>query len=330
MGISSKGQWLFARKFLPVILGIGLGFSSVAAQTGWTPARKVTTTDLISVYFLNAERGWTGGDGGYFAATYDGGKNWTNQTLKTKESINDIYFRNEENGYVLSGEKVFVTNDGGQRWTEVNTLNRNDFRGTVPELYSVRFSDKKRGWIVGSISRGENVVDSLVLRTQDAGMSWQRVRVPSTEELFHLDFVNESKGWIVGSKGIILFTEDSGATWQRQTSNITTDLFYVDFKGGKDGWAVGDAGIVLRTDDGGKNWFKTPTSFRGTFLRVAFLNDETGWIVGKSGLILRTEDKGRTWVKQDSKTTESLYGLFVDKKAIWAVGSKGAMLRYEK
>jgi len=318
------------RKFLPVILAIGLGVSAAAAQTGWAPMRKVTQTDLISVYFLNADRGWIGGDSGFFATSYDGGKNWTNQALKTTQSINDIYFRSESSGYVLAGEKVFVTSDGGQNWAEANTLNRNDFRGTVPELYSVRFSDKKRGWIVGSISRGENVVDSLVLRTLDGGMSWQRVRVPATEELFHLDFVNESKGWIVGSHGIILFTEDAGATWQRQTSNVATDLFYVDFKGSKDGWAVGAAGIVLRTDDGGKNWFKTTTSFRGTFLRVAFLNDEMGWIVGKSGLILRTEDKGRTWVKQESKTTDSLYGLFADKKAIWAVGGKGTMLKYEK
>jgi photosystem II stability/assembly factor-like uncharacterized protein len=301
---------------------------SVHAQTGWAPLKKNTSTDLISVYFLNADRGWIGGDDGYFATTYDGGNNWTGQKLQTTGNINDIYFRNESNGYVLSGDKVFVTQNGGQLWTEANALNRAELRGTEAELYSVRFSDKKRGWIVGSISKGDTIVDSLVLRTADAGMTWTRVRVPATEELFHLDFVNETKGWIVGSHGIILFTEDAGQTWQRQTSGINTDLFYVDFKGSKDGWAVGSSGNILRTDDGGRNWFKVTTPYKTGLLRVAFVNDDQGFIVGKAGLILRTDDKGRSWLKQDSKTTEALYGLFVDKKTAWAVGGKGVTLKY--
>lgn len=330
MAIIGKYKRLFVRELVTLALALGVCGTSVYGQIGWVAEKKITQTDLISVYFLNSERGWIGGDGGYFASTFDGGKNWTGQTLKTTESINDIYFRNESNGFVLSGDKVFVTNNGGQNWVESPAVNKTDFRGSEPELYSIRFSDKKRGWIVGSVSRGDNVLDSLVLRTQDGGSSWQRVRVPTTEELFHLDFVNETRGWIVGSKGIILFTEDAGATWQRQTSNISTDLFYVDFRGGKDGWAVGAKGAILHTDDGGRNWYRMGANLYGTLLRVAFMTDNDGWIVGKSGLILRSNDGGRSWIKQDSKTSESLYGLFVDKKATWAVGGKGVILRYEK
>jgi photosystem II stability/assembly factor-like uncharacterized protein len=318
---------------MPAVLMAGIcwaGAAAAQAQIGWVAEKRVTQTDLISVYFLNSERGWIGGDAGYFAATSDGGKSWATQTLKAKESINDIYFRNEDNGYVLSGDKVFVTNNGGQNWVESPAINKADFKGTEQELYSIRFSDKKRGWIVGSVSRGDSVVDSLVLRTTDGGSSWHRVRVPTTEELFHLDFINETKGWIVGSKGIVLYTEDAGATWQRQRSDVMTDLFYVDFRGAKDGWAVGAKGVILHTDDGGRNWFKMGANVYGTLLRVAFMSDDSGFIVGKSGLILRTSDGGRSWIKQDSKITDSLYGLFVDKKAIWAVGGKGAILRYEK
>ena len=307
-----------------------LAAAAAPAQIGWTAGNRVTTTDLISVYFVNSDHGWIGGDDGYLASTADGGASWAKQTLKATGSINDIYFRNEENGFLLSGDKVFLTNNGGTNWTEVPAVNKNDFRGSEQELYSIRFSDKKRGWIVGSVSRGDNIVDSLVLRTTDGGSSWQRIRVPTTEELFHLDFVNEQKGWIVGSKGIILFTEDSGTTWQRQNSNVTNDLFYVDFKGSKVGWAVGAKGVILHTDDGGRNWYKTGANVYGTLLRVAFLTEDNGFIVGKGGLILRSSDGGRSWIKQDSKTTDALYGLFVDKKAIWAVGGKGCVLKYEK
>jgi photosystem II stability/assembly factor-like uncharacterized protein len=339
MGSSVKANCFCIKKALVLALLTGLTAISVAAQTGqagqasqigWVPERKVTSTDLISVYFLNSDRGWIGGDEGYLAATSDGGASWANQPLKTTGSVNDIYFRNEENGFVLAGDKVFLTNNGGQNWAEVPAVSKNDFRGTEQELYSIRFSDKKRGWIVGSVSRGDNIVDSLVLRTTDGGSSWQRVRVPTTEELFHLDFVNENKGWIVGSHGIVLFTEDSGTTWQRQNANIATDLFYVDFRGSKDGWAVGAKGTILHTDDGGRNWYKMGGGVYGTLLRVAFLSEDSGFIVGKGGLILRSSDGGRSWIKQDSKTTDALYGLFVDKKAIWAVGGNGTLLKYEK
>jgi photosystem II stability/assembly factor-like uncharacterized protein len=333
MRIFGKYKVLFFNKFAQIALLAAfcsvLG-AAASAQVGWVPEKRVGTADLVSVYFLNSEHGWIGGDGGYFAMTTNGGQSWNPQSLKTREGINDIYFRNEENGYVLSGDKVFITNNGGQNWTESPAINKNDFKGTEQELYSIRFSDKKRGWIVGSVSKGESIVDSLVLRTTDGGSSWTRVRVPTTSELFHLDFINENKGWIVGSGGIILFTEDAGATWQRQKSDITTDLYYVDLRGSKDGWAVGAKGVILHTDDGGKNWFKMAANVYGTLLRVAFMNDNEGFIVGKGGLILRSNDGGRSWLKQESRTTDALYGLFVDKKAIWAVGGKGCVLKYEK
>lgn len=329
-----KYKRLFVRNFSALAVAIALftvGFAaSVSAQAGWVAEKRVTTGDLVSVYFLNSDRGWVGGDDGYFATTIDGGRNWTKQSLKTTSSINDIYFRNEQNGYALAGGQVFITNNGGQNWMEAPALNKADFRGIDAEFYSIRFSDKKRGWIVGSLSRGDSVVDSLVLRTTDSGSSWQRVRVPTTEELFHIEFINEQKGWIVGTHGIILFTEDAGSSWQRQKSDVTTDLNYVDFRGSKDGWAVGAKGVILHTDDGGRNWYKMGANIHGPLLRVAFMNDKDGFIVGRNGLILRSNDGGRSWIKQDSKVTDHLYGLFVDKKAIWAVGSKGALLRYER
>src|SRR2546430_6208996 len=48
--------------------------------------------------------------------------------------------------------------------------------GASAELYSIRFSSKKRGWIVGSLSRRDIVVDSLLLPTDDVGVSWQMQR----------------------------------------------------------------------------------------------------------------------------------------------------------
>ena len=91
-----------------------------------------------------------------------------------------------------------------------------EFDGADVELYSVRFPNKKKGWIVGSVSKRDSVIDSILLYTENAGETWQRQRAPSRLELIHIEFVNEKRGWIVGAAGTILATADAGETWTKQ------------------------------------------------------------------------------------------------------------------
>ena len=100
-----------------------------------------------------------------------------------------------------------------------------EFGNTTPEFLSIRFSDKKHGYAIGSLLRttrgDEIVVDSLLMRTDDGGETWQRIPVPTKTELFHLDFNGNSHGWIVGDGGVILASEDEGRTWKKQASETT-------------------------------------------------------------------------------------------------------------
>ena len=173
-----------------------------------------------SVYFLDSKRGWIGGDGGFLNRTDDGGLTWIPQSVGTKEAINDIYFRDKEAGFLLAGNTIFVTRDNGARWEVSRSFLPSEFEGAVVELYSVRFSSKKKGWVVGSVSRGDRVIDSILVYTDDAGETWRRQRAPSRTELIHIDFVNDKRGWIVGAGGTILNTVDAGATWSKQVSNV--------------------------------------------------------------------------------------------------------------
>ena len=304
---------------------------SIHAQAGWNPLKSGSANDLVAVYFTSAERGFIAGDKGYFAQTTDGGRTWTKQTIDTTDDINEIYFRNDKNGYVVAGKKMFLTDDAGRSWREIKIYDPKNFRNATPEFLSVRFADKKRGLIVGSLlNKEEDVIDSLVMRTDDGGETWTRIIVPSKLELFHLDFVNSSRGWIVGDKGLILTTQDGGVNWRKQTSGTTNSLYNVDFRDSSEGYAVGGKGVILRTENGGDTWETVKTNFPNTFLRVDFADDKNGWIVGYGGSILRSSDKGKTWIKQDSGTKENLYGLFMLKKYGWAVGAKGAVIQYQK
>ena len=91
----------------------------VLGQKGWVPTRVGTPgLDLTAVYFLDEKRGWVGGDKGFLSRTDDGGRSWVRQTVETTDGINDIYFRDKENGFLLAGNAIFATSDNGVRWTE--------------------------------------------------------------------------------------------------------------------------------------------------------------------------------------------------------------------
>ena len=317
-------------RYLPIAyLFILLSSLPASAQSGWQPFTSRTNGDLVAVYLTSAERGWIAGDNGFLAFTNDGGASWTKYPLNAAEDINEIYFRNDDNGYLVAGRKLFITSDGGRTWRETVIFRAGDFRNGTPEFLSIRFADKRRGLVVGSVlNRNGDVVDSLVMRTDDGGETWRRLIVPSKTELFHVDYNGSSHGWIVGDQGVVLATTDSGESWRLQNSGTKNALFNVDFRDDDEGYVVGGKGTILRTENGGQTWEKVATNFGGNFMRVHFADDKNGWIVGHGGNILRSSDKGRTWVKQETNITSHLYGLFISKKYGWAVGAKGAVIGY--
>ncbi len=303
----------------------------VMAQQSWVGTRHgLVGKDLNAVYFADSKRGWIAGDSGFISTTNDGGRTWTTQSVPTDEAINDVYFRGKDDGYVLAGNRIFVTHDGGRAWHESRRFLPEDFGGALPELYSVRFTGKKKAWVVGSISRRDNVIDSLLVYTDDGGVTWQRRTMPVREELIHIDFDSDERGWIVGARGTILHTGDGGETWTPQRSGTKGTLYHVDFRNGERGWAVGERGTILRTTNGGESWATVNSPVRNTLLSVQFINNDEGWIVGRGGVILHSEDGGATWTQQETKTKQNLYALFVEKKNGWAVGGDGTVLQYER
>jgi photosystem II stability/assembly factor-like uncharacterized protein len=301
------------------------------SQQGWLATQAGPPgKDLNTVFFLDGKRGWVGGDNGFLSRTEDGGHSWVKQLVQTKSAINDIYFRDKDAGFLIAGNAIFATHDNGMRWTEVRRFEPREFDDAEVELYSVRFSSKKKGWVVGSVSKRQSVIDSILLYTDDAGETWQRQRAPSRLELIHIDFASDKRGWIAGAEGTILATIDGGQTWTRQDSGTKATIFHIDFRSDKRGLAVGERGTILRTSDGGVTWMPVLGKTRSTILNVQFVSDDNGWAVGRGGTILRTDDAGLSWIEQESGTKQNLYSLYFVKKMGWAVGGDGTLLRYEQ
>ena len=320
----SKNRLIVAALFLFAVT------TPIKSQQGWVAARVAPADqDLNAVYFLDDKRGWIGGDNGFLSRTENGGQTWIRQAVQTTAAINDIYFRDKEAGFLIAGNAIFTTRDNGAVWNEVRRFLPAEFDGADIELYSVRFSSKKKGWVVGSVSKRERVIDSILLYTDNAGETWQRQRAPSRLELIHIDFANDKRGWIAGANGTILATVDGGASWTKQETKTTATIFHIDFRNDKRGIAVGERGTILRTLDSGATWTPVAVSARSTLLNVQYVNEDRCWAVGRSGTILRSDDGGLTWIEQASGTKQNLYSLYIVKKIGWAVGGGGMLLRYE-
>ena len=237
---------------LTLLAGVYFGSTISHSQSGWIISRVTSGgKDLNTVYFSDSKRGWVGGDGGFLAYTDDGGANWIERRLGTDHAVNDVYFVSKDHGVALTGGSIFETSDGGHSWIEAHQFSPSEFAGATPELYSLRFNGKKRGWVVGSASRGEVVTDSILAITRDSGATWHVLRAPTQQELIHIDVVDDRRAWIVGAGGAILHTEDEGETWIKQNSGTTATLFHIDFRNAKIGWAVGKRGTILQTDNRG-------------------------------------------------------------------------------
>lgn len=318
-----------ARLIVAVLFLFAFAFPA-ESQQGWVATQVAPPgQDLNTVYFLDNKRGWVGGDNGFLSRTEDGGHSWVKQIVQTTGAINDIYFRDKDAGFLIAGNAIFATHDNGARWIEARRFLPGEFDGADVELYSVRFSSKKKGWVVGSVSKHDHVIDSILLYTNNAGETWQRQRAPSRLELIHIAFANDKRGWISGSEGTILATIDGGETWTKQESGTTATIFHLDFRSEKRGLAVGERGTILRTSDSGTTWTPVVIKTRSTLLNVQFVSDENCWAVGRGGTIVRSDDAGLTWIEQESGTKHNLYGLYFVKKSGWAVGGDGMLLRYE-
>ncbi len=307
--------------------------SSTSAQTGaWTRQRTGTLAWLHSVYFLDRNKGWAVGSKGTLLATEDGGQSWKAKSRPAEDSLRDIYFSDELNGWVVCEKNVYElktrdeprtylmnTTDGGEHWKRVN------IRGAETEARLVRaiFSPSGRGWAFGE--------GGAVYTSHDNGANWVRLQAPTRHLLLGGTFIDDDRGWIVGAGATILQTSDGGETWHLSHLPGANGIRFnaTSFVGNRLGWAVGSEGTVYRTINGGRTWAPQNSRVLADLFDVKFLDAVEGWAVGAEGTVIYTNDGGLHWTQQPSGITHPLERVFfADRTHGWAVGFGGTVLSY--
>src|SRR5262245_18663005 len=179
---------VIARRLLPpayclLLTAYCLLPSAVAAAT-WTRQASGTMAWLRAVYFVDQNRGWAAGSGGTLLQTIDGGATWKRVSVLTP---------------VLT---PVLTKD---------------------TLHDVYFADENIGWLVAERDllklKTNDEPRSYLLKTEDGGLSWQRIFLDNRDEnsrLIRLLFTDSQHGWAFGENGTVFATRDGGAQWLRQ------------------------------------------------------------------------------------------------------------------
>ena len=286
---------------------------------------------LHAVYFLNQNTGWIAGSNGALLFTNDGGRAWHKMRRPTEDALRDVYFSDEQNGWLVCDREVFKlktndepqayllrTTDGGATWRRV------DLSDTHARVVRAVFRGEGRGWTFGEAG--------VLYATSDGGASWVRQTLPTKYLLLGGAFMDDAHGWLVGAGGTILQTTDGGETWRgglvRGDPHVRFNA--ASFVENRLGWAVGAEGQVFATTDGGRVWFPQASGVSADLLDVKFVNAAEGWTIGAEGTLLRTTDGGAHWISERSGTSLPLERMFfTDRDHGWAVGFGGTVISYQ-
>jgi photosystem II stability/assembly factor-like uncharacterized protein len=232
----------------------------------------------------------------------------------------------QQGGAVSLLPSIYRTADGGATWAEVPSA---DLYGA---LSGVAFSDAQHAWAVGADYRGGAGQGSLMLASEDAGLTWNAVDLKGQHGLLAVQFPSASVGYATSDSGELYTTANGGADWA--LSVVAPDDVYLSglsFSDATHGWVCGPQGNedffgsrCYATADGGATWNEVTPDAEAIVFDCDFVAGGTGWVVGEAGRIFHTADGGATWARRTAAigAAVSLVDVsFADAQNGWAAGS---------
>jgi photosystem II stability/assembly factor-like uncharacterized protein len=254
---------------------------------------------------------------------------WNNETSGTNAILQDIFFVDQDYGWVSGGHIILHTTDGGNTWIE---------QPAPPvQIYYVDifFLDRMNGWACGN--------EAKIIHTTDGGNTWVEQPNPYTFPnpiLYSIYFANPDTGWAFGgdhgnyptfiNRRVVLYTTNGGNTWGFQYSvsgNSYPPIITAHFVSSTEGYAACEYGDIIHTSNGGTTWIETNPVSSYSLFGIYFSNTNTGWVTGEYlgvphvASISKTTDAGITWNTQSFGTDEYIQDVyFIDDFTGWAVG----------
>lgn len=299
---------------------IGTVLKTVDGGETWTATTSEPMLDLRDIFFVNADTGFVAGEQGYFAWTFNGGANWdyTNDFSITGKHL---YFTDHLNGYAIDGNNFMKTTDGGVTWTAVGMSEIGSYVFVTPEVvigvgYHGRlFKSEDSG--VTSVNYTSSVTEASfvdvhfpeasigyaitdlpgqVLKTTDAGKTWEIVNSGNFDRLYSVWFTDANTGFL--TNGVWLYkTIDGGYNWTVAGTQWNGYLQHIMFVNPQVGYITGESdGVLYRTNDGGDTWVELYRDEMKWPRNLYFLNENLGYLAMDHS-IMKTTDGGQTFTE---------------------------------
>ncbi len=231
----------------------------------------------------------------FVAHTSDGGMTWQRNkiaTLTYRKSVLD--FKTNNTGFIFFSEtqlseKIFVTNDGAQTWSDITP-------DGVNAIYSVKWLDSMIGLIFADVND-----IPVLLKTINQGLTWYEVPLPiinnlSGNTINDIIFLNNGSVYTLGVGGSIFFSQDVGETWSNlNESNIK--ISEANFA--SENTVYASTGTELyKSTDAGQTWsfLEDPgTALSNFVLGLDFRTPFEGLVLGSGNQFAKTTDGFNTF-----------------------------------
>jgi photosystem II stability/assembly factor-like uncharacterized protein len=175
----------------------------------------------------------------------------TNPIVTPTLSIEDVGWLSANQGWLVSRDRLYWTNDQGNNWQELSpepiqmayflpsghawalssqnqdqlsllsssawsaTWDHHDLHLPPDSTWrplQLKFASPASGWMVMQRETSQAFDSGILMKTSDGGLTWQSYDLPAAAPI---NFVSESEGWMTNRNGDELFhTMDGGVTWQ--------------------------------------------------------------------------------------------------------------------
>ena len=237
------------------------------------------------LHFLSPTLGFAAQSTGNLLRTIDA-KEWTNAGTVDKRHT-DYTFTSADVGFVVGGQTIQRTSDGGRRWqpvyecrvkAEVNGL----MRDMTCEFDKIFFMNANLGY---AVSRGlEGGAGFVLAKTTDGGATWvPSVILPGSDAKDGgLWFTSENHGVLRTVDGKFFYTDDGGKVWTGASGQMDGSPA-IEFADPGVGWMISYR-IMTYTTDGGKHWLSRQIDFPAPVRAFSLVSRDCGYAVGEHGM----------------------------------------------
>lgn len=332
-----------------ILCGSILALLSLTISAQWVRQKVNTTASFRGLSAVSEKVVWASGTAGTVVKTTDGGSTWNVMTVPGAEKLDfrDIEAFDANTAYILSigngdSSRIYKTTDGGSTWKQqfINTNEKAFFD-------AIACWDKKN-----CIAMSDPVDGHYVLISTTDGEKWTPIKsngLPAAkdgEAAFAasgtcLYIAKGGAAYLVtgGTNARVFRSTDKGVNWSAAETPIVkgtpgSGIFSIAMADAKNGIIVGgnyekpkeSTNTAALTTDGGSTW-RPVNGLRGYRSGVVYVDPKTVIAVGTSGSE-SSIDGGATWkpIGEEDLNVVAAKG----RKAVWAAGPKGLILKLNK